>query len=515
MFGVYIWGCDAYLSVVDEIDASWALFRVRQDVGRRGLHDLPSVPRLDDWAAWRSTTGIPVGTPFLMSPSLTYDVALNSFFYSADMLGSSLFTRVGYAYDLRGFLEFLYRNRRGASWRDATETDHRAYLIWRREDPAGPRVESSTWNRSVSAIDRFYRWQVLNGHTQTNPVPHRASRGGYLRNHRTSRPSGETAATYSHGGRRNRVTWLPSRSYRIWRDVGLRGYQRDGLPDPTFRGRWADRNATYADLMVRTGMRLSEQSALSMSELPVLSGSRGYHRLWLPASIAKGESARWVYVPSSVLRKIRSYAEVDRRFAIGRAQARGLYSNPGPDFFALDDRLGAVPFPSPNQAATRAIKLSLLRPEERSKLLVRGPDGWEPAALWLTEAGVPMSTSTWKDIFRAANARCANQEVPVQAHAHMLRHTFAVMTLEQLQRGHIAALRELDSAQRNHYTRVFGDPLDWVRQRLGHKSVTTTQIYLHALEELEMETRMALVADPWEDSRDHHLVLNLDDRPNV
>ena len=34
--------------------------------------------------------------------------------------------------------------------------------------------------------------------------------------------------------------------------------------------------------------------------------------------------------------------------------------------------------------------------------------------------------------------------------------------------------------------------------RLGHRSVGTTQIYLHALQELEMETRMALVPDTWE-----------------
>ncbi len=50
------------------------------------------------------------------------------------------------------------------------------------------------------------------------------------------------------------MEWLPPVSYRRWRDVGLRGYGRNGVPDTRFRGRWASRNATYADLMVRTGM---------------------------------------------------------------------------------------------------------------------------------------------------------------------------------------------------------------------------------------------------------------------
>ena len=42
--------------------------------------------------------------------------------------------------------------------------------------------------------------------------------------------------------------------------------------------------------------------------------------------------------------------------------------------------------------------------------------------------------------------------------------------------------------------------------RLGHRSVVTTQIYLHALEELEMETRLALTAEAWDDSRDPALL---------
>ena len=67
----------------------------------------------------------------------------------------------------------------------------------------------------------------------------------------------------------------------------------------------------------------------------------------------------------------------------------------------------------------------------------------------------------------------------LSAHAHLLRHTFAVVTLEQLQRAHISTLAELNSEQRGHYTRIFGDPLDWVRRRLGHRSIVTPQTYLH------------------------------------
>src|SRR3989442_700853 len=128
-----------------------------------------------------------------------------------------------------------------------------------------------------------------------------------------------------------------------------------------------------------------------------------------------------------------------------------------------------------------------------------GGGGLDPAGFWLGEDGLALSTSTWKGVFADANVRCARAGVALRCHAHMLRHTFAVVTLEQLQRGHVAALAELNAAQRGHYTRVFGDPLDWVRRRLGHRSLTTTMVYLHALAELEMHTRMALVPDGWED----------------
>lgn len=68
--------------------------------------------------------------------------------------------------------------------------------------------------------------------------------------------------------------------------------------------------------------------------------------------------------------------------------------------------------------------------------------------------------------------------------------------------ANIAALAEMAAEQREHWTRVLGDPLDWVRRRLGHSSVTTTQVYLHCLAELAMETRMALVPGRSDDPRD-------------
>jgi integrase len=139
-----------------------------------------------------------------------------------------------------------------------------------------------------------------------------------------------------------------------------------------------------------------------------------------------------------------------------------------------------------------------LDPDERRRLLVRTDEGLEPAALWLTGHGTPASVSGWQQVFKDANIRCARHGIRVRCHPHALRHSFAVITLEQLWRGHLAALGEMNLDQRETYQMVFGDPLNWVRMRLGHRSVQTTQLYLHTLQELEMQTRMALVPDSWE-----------------
>jgi hypothetical protein len=47
-----------------------------------------------------------------------------------------------------------------------------------------------------------------------------------------------------------------------------RGYGPDGLADPAFRGRTAARNSAFTDLMLRTGLRISEQASLTVFELP-------------------------------------------------------------------------------------------------------------------------------------------------------------------------------------------------------------------------------------------------------
>jgi site-specific recombinase XerD len=448
----------------------------------------------------RSLPSIPIDTPFILSPSFEYDLDLNAFFHSATMLGSSMSTRVGYAGDLVAFFNFLHLNRGAKSWRDATVTDHEAYFGWRREDPAGPRVAGSTWDREVAAANRFFTWQARQGNISDNPIPQRQRRMHRQRSGRSRTPD-TTPATRSHASGRARVEWLPSASYRRWRDVGLRGYRSDGRPDPMFRGRWATRNATFADMLIRTGLRLSEHASLFTSELPELTRLGGFHQAFLPRSIAKGGSERWIYIPSTVLCSVHEYINTDRIEVVAHARSAGRYRLRSDSLILEPDGRHARLFGS-----SQRIHANLLTPAERRRTFIEDAGGLSPASLWLSEAGDPISVSTWKHIFGQANLRCERQRVDLSASAHTLRHSFAVITLEHLQRGHIAALQSATVEQRGFYVRTFGDPLDWVRRLLGHRSIETTQIYLHALAELEMRTRMALIPEEWEDSRDPDLL---------
>jgi site-specific recombinase XerD len=454
---------------------------------------------VDDLDAWLDAEDVPDGVPFLVSPALEYDIDLNRYFLCPALVGSSRNTQLAAAGDVRRFLDFLWCSRGGRGWRDATEADHNAYWYWRRQDPAGPRVAASTWDRELSMLNSFYGWAAQRRLVTANPVAQRQRRPPPAgRTH--GGVAGMVPAAQARDARRDLVEWLTPAQYRSWRDAGLRGYDAGGLPDRWFRGRWATRNALFADLMVRTGMRLTEQGSLTVLEIPRSGGQEAYHRFWLPAAIAKGGSARWVYVPDGIARKIGEYVAADRAEVIEQARARGTYDQITSPLIIEDPGAPRPRVTVRGQAGSTAqVPVEQLEPHERARLLVRTAGGLEPAALWLGEHGMPITVSGWKQVFATANERCERAGVAALCHPHLLRHSFAVVTLEQLQRGHLASLAAMTAEQRGHYTRIFGDPLDWVRRRLGHASIASTLIYLHALQELEMRTRMTLVPDDWED----------------
>jgi len=280
--------------------------------------------------------------------------------------------------------------------------------------------------------------------------------------------------------------------YRQWRDVGVRGFLPSGLPDPSFRGRFASRNAGFTDLMIRAGLRISEQVGLSLYELPRPTAGQLNAKTWLPALIAKAGSARDIYIPAGVLKDIWDYVEIERAEAVEYARREGLYDRV-PDRLIIEDPASPVV-----RIGGRPLPVGKLDHGERARLFIARPHGPEPAALWLNARGLPGTDEGYREIFKNANRRCARHDMPLRAMPQVLRHSFAVIELEHLWRGHLQQLQEMSPVGRLTYQRIYGDPLLWVSRRLGHRSIETTTIYIHTLQELEMKTRIALIPDWWE-----------------
>lgn len=90
--------------------------------------------------------------------------------------------------------------------------------------------------------------------------------------------------------------------------------------------------------------------------------------------------------------------------------------------------------------------------------------GEEFPHLFLTESGVPYTKDALTGIFRKLS-----QRVGFKVTAHMLRHSYATYLLWSLRKS----------------ATFEGEPLLYVRDRLGHNDVSTTAIYLHLVNSLE------------------------------
>jgi integrase/recombinase XerD len=90
--------------------------------------------------------------------------------------------------------------------------------------------------------------------------------------------------------------------------------------------------------------------------------------------------------------------------------------------------------------------------------------------LFVTEGGMPYTKDSITSIFRALSKR-----VGFSVRAHMLRHSYATFLLWSLRKS----------------TTFEGDPLLYVRDRMGHRDVSTTTIYLHLINSLEGDLVLA------------------------
>ena len=235
------------------------------------------------------------GTPFILGDDGSYDLRLNRFFRECPTIGVRSANSVrAYARDLLTWIRFLAERRDGKSIWEANRQDVIAYHRTRRLTAGPGQIAGASWNRSITALEKFYGWALDEGLLAGTP---------FSRN-LTAAP-GRDVAQYAHrhsrsfrepGARPQDMRFVGMDRFVAFRDVGLRGHLPDGSPDPAWRGHNGERDALFAELLTATGMRLTEASSLLPGDLPrhddKLLGDARSCPVLLPPAICKGSKGR-------------------------------------------------------------------------------------------------------------------------------------------------------------------------------------------------------------------------------
>ena len=428
--------------------------------------------------------GLIDGMPFILMDDGSYDLHLNRFFRACPGMGArSPNTWRSYAQDILVWARFLCERRGGKTGWQANRHDVLAFHRARRLSDAAYRISAASWNRGIAALDKLYRWAIEEGIITASPF----SYGVTLR--KTASTGAVLAVTTNRAreraARRHDMRYIDLGRYLLFRDVGLRGRLPDGTEDPTWRGRNGERNALFAELLVTTGLRLTEGGSLLLTELPRMTAPGSRSALFdLSGSVAKGGRPRQVRIPRRVWALINDYIDLER--TISSARSEPLVFDP----LWLAPEGGKIV-----GAAGKRVRLDRLTPSERRRVLIGAPGKAQHALLWLTEGGRPVPAATWEATFRRACARCHCFGIAVDVSPHTLRHTFAVNMLSMLIREQIGTVFNPQDRHGAAYRRILGDPLQKLQYLLGHASVTSTYIYLDSLAEAQELVEAA--ADRW------------------
>jgi site-specific recombinase XerD len=427
------------------------------------------------------------GTPFILDDDGSYDLQLNRFFRECPTIGVRSSNSVqAYARDLLTWLRFLVERRGGKSVWEADRQDIIAFHRSRRLTAGPGQITGASWNRSVTALEKFYGWAWDEGLLVGTPFSRKMAPA---RGRDVSRYAQQRSRSFREpGARPHDMRFIAMDRFVVFRDVGLRAHLSDGCPDPTWRGHNGERDALFAELLTATGMRLAEASSLLPADLPrhddKLLGDARSCPVLLPPAICKGNKGREIRVPRRLLRRIDDYIAIERANAVARWRARrGWDRVRGPLYVSAWQRR-SVMLSAPGTMPTRR-RLDVMGPGERARLVVLTADNApaEPAGLWLSNGGDPMRPAAWEAVFLRADMRCRALDLDLHITPHMLRHTFAVHMLSLLIRAQIGEGVGDRDRHGAVYRRVIGDPLQKLQRLLGHSSITSTYIYLDSLEE--------------------------------
>ncbi|MEV4780475.1 tyrosine-type recombinase/integrase [Burkholderia sp. LMU1-1-1.1] len=366
---------------------------------------------------------LPKGLPYTVDSEWRCDPILNDFFlYLVGPSSRGSATWRTYAEQLSLFFRFL--DSRSLSWRDATQDELLHYYRLRRVGEGELKISARSWNVFVAASRRFYEWAVRKGHIPVVPFNYREaqSRAAY------GAPGDSVISTDIHEKARQKdIKFLTEEDFR------------ERLLPAVTETRHGIRNALFARLLMRSGLRVSEAIGLKLAKLPDPDNPRYAGRKTCPMEvIGKGQKLRTVRVPKTWLRDAYRYIDWDREDAVETWK----------------------------QA----------HPKRNAE--VHGHKG----SLFLTSAGTQVTYSAMYDMLRTAGAKVGFN---FNAHPHMLRHSYAIYQLSAMIAALIEGEYKSGSPTAKAYRRMIQDPLRKLQMLLGHSSITSTFIYLDYVDDID------------------------------
>lgn len=424
----------------------------------------------------RDVDGLDRHIPRIVLDGELYDPELDRFFVELPLNGTrSPHSLRAIGYDIVVWVRFLDQARGKTIWWVSHE-DIVAYHGARRRGAASHRISASSWNRSVASLDKLYRWGVEQGLIANSPFRHRQVWRRGLGGRRAAHEDRNMAYEPSSAVFQPRFVSLET--YRLFNRVGLRGLMPTGHERHGARDRNGLRNALFADLLVSTGLRLEEAGSFLVCELPKLGisdGPKRQIRFDLPPPVSKGNRGRTVLIPHRIITRLQDYIDIERSRAVAKFKVRSKVSQiPRP---ILVERSTNDPH-TVRLSDGSTVRTDRFTPQERLRLVhCREGIPAAPAALWLSEVGLPVRSNSWEAIFLRASRRCQNAGLDIRISPHQLRHTFAVHMLAMLIEQQVGQAKT-DVSGIEAYRQLLSDPLRQVQRLLGHASITTTYVYL-------------------------------------
>ncbi|MEE1829254.1 site-specific integrase [Streptomyces sp. BE20] len=439
----------------------------------------------NDWETWGLGRRplIPEGMPVLVDDDLVFEESgtlrpasvANLWLRELPISGApARNTWKSYAQAIRSWLEFLATSKVDPFGdRDEVRAALSAFSEYRFAGPLDARWDEGTWNQSVNTVARFYRWAVDEGYCAAVPftyaVVRRLTEAGVKTTLRNT-------ATVRRAKPHVTVKYLESDFWQVFVRA-LAGLRPDGELDG-FRGRHLGRNAAMGALVKSSGLRAQEFTHLLTYELPAPPARHTEVpvRFPLAAQITKGKKARETWADWDALTGMRQYIELDRASLTDGREYR-------PDPRLGEPLLITAPDWEGGKVNGRRVSWRKLTLNERLRLVT--PEG-TPAIIALKSDGTPFTD--WATVFRRTSERIRRDfepRFPIVG-PHVVRHTFAMATLELLVKGYyqqaaaLVANAHEDAALALYLTKQ--DPLLVLRDLLGHSSVTTTEIYIQRLD---------------------------------